>query len=69
MEFQFLTIEEQKSFEWIYQHLPVNLETVAKEEAEAIRKAKLEEDEYYFDDEEDFSSEKMEILNQLRRNK
>ncbi len=43
-------------FEWIYQHLPVNLETVAKEEAEAIRKAKLEEDEYYFDD-EDFSSE------------
>ena len=44
-------------FEWIYQHLPVNLETVAKEEAEAIRKAKLEEDEYYFDDEEDFSSE------------
>ena len=44
-------------FEWIYQHLPVNLETVAREEAEAIRKAKLEEDEYYFDDEEDFSSE------------
>ena len=44
-------------FEWIYQHLPVNLETVAREEAEAIKKAKLEEDEYYFDDEEDFSSE------------
>ena len=28
-------------FEWIYQHLPVNLETVAREEAEAIKKEKL----------------------------
>lgn len=49
-------------FEWIYKHLPVNLETVAKEEAEAIKKAKLEEDEFYFDEDEDedYSSEENE---------
>ncbi len=42
-------------FEWIYQHLPVNLETVAKEEAEAQKK--LREENFDFDDDEDFSSE------------
>ena len=42
-------------FEWIYQHLPVNLETVAKEEAEALRKQR--EDNFDFDDDEDFSTE------------
>ena len=42
-------------FEWIYQHLPVNLETVAKEEAEAIKRER--EANFDFDDEEDFSSE------------
>ena len=42
-------------FEWIYQHLPVNLETVAKEEAEALKKEK--EDNFDFDNDEDFSSE------------
>ena len=42
-------------FEWIYQHLPVNLETVALEEAEALKKQR--ESDFDFDDEEDFSSE------------
>ena len=42
-------------FDWIYQHLPVNLETVALEEAEALKKEK--EANFDFDDEEDFSSE------------
>ena len=42
-------------FEWIYQHLPVNLETVAREEAEALRKQR--EEDFDFDDEEDFSAE------------
>ena len=42
-------------FEWIYQHLPVNLETVALEEAEALKKQR--EADFDFDDEEDFSSE------------
>ena len=42
-------------FEWIYQHLPVNLETVAREEAEALRKQR--EENFDFDDEEDFSAE------------
>lgn len=42
-------------FEWIYQHLPVNLETVAREEAEAQKK--LREENFDFDDDEDFSSE------------
>lgn len=41
-------------FEWIYQHLPVNLETVAREEAEALRKQR--EEDFDFDD-EDFSAE------------
>lgn len=42
-------------FEWIYQHLPVNLDTVAREEAEAIKKQR--EENFDFDDNEDFSSE------------
>jgi GTP-binding protein len=42
-------------FEWIYQHLPVNLETVALEEAEALKKQR--EENFDFDDEEDYSSE------------
>lgn len=42
-------------FEWIYQHLPVNLETVAREEAEAQKK--IREENFDFDDDEDFSSE------------
>ncbi|MGD9623249.1 MAG: ribosome biogenesis GTPase Der [Arcobacter sp.] len=42
-------------FEWIYQHLPVNLETVAREEAEALRKER--EENFDFDDEEDYSLE------------
>lgn len=42
-------------FEWIYQHLPVNLDTVAREEAEAIKKQR--EENFDFDDDEDFSSE------------
>ena len=42
-------------FDWIYQHLPVNLDTLANEEAEALRKARLEDPDY--DDEEDYSSE------------
>lgn len=42
-------------FEWIYQHLPVNLETVAREEAEALRKQR--EEDFDFNDEEDFSAE------------
>lgn len=42
-------------FEWIYQHLPVNLETVALEEAEALKKQR--EENFDFDDDEDFSSE------------
>ncbi len=40
-------------FEWIYQHLPVNLETVAKEEAEALKKARMEEEDYWEEDEEE----------------
>ena len=39
--------------EWIYQHLPVNLETVALEEAEALRKAREDE----FDDDYDYSKD------------
>jgi GTP-binding protein len=42
-------------FDWIYQHLPVNLDTVALEEAEALKKQK--EQNFDFDDDEDFSSE------------
>jgi GTP-binding protein len=42
-------------FEWIYQHLPVNLETVAREEAEALRKER--EENFDYDDEEDYSLE------------
>ena len=42
-------------FEWIYQHLPVNLETVALEKAEDLKKQW--ESDFDFDDEEDFSSE------------
>ena len=42
-------------FEWIYQHLPVNLEKVAREEAEALRKER--EENFDFDDEEDYSLE------------
>ncbi|BAK70822.1 ribosome biogenesis GTPase Der [Aliarcobacter butzleri] len=47
-------------FEWIYKHLPVNLETVAREEAEALKKQR--EENFEFDDEEDFSSEGIESL-------
>lgn len=47
-------------FEWIYKHLPVNLETVAMEEAEALKKQR--EENFEFDDEEDFSSEGIESL-------
>ena len=47
-------------FEWIYQHLPVNLETVAREEAEALKKQR--EDDFDFDDEEDYSSEEIENI-------
>ena len=46
-------------FEWIYKHLPVNLETVAREEAEALKKQR--EENFEFDD-EDFSSEGIESL-------
>jgi GTP-binding protein len=49
-------------FEWIYQHLPVNLETVAREEAEALKKAR--EDDFDFDVEEDYSSEEDETTNE-----
>ena len=42
-------------FDWIYNHLPVNLETVANEEAEALKKARMEDPDY--DDEEDYSNE------------
>ena len=42
-------------FDWIYNHLPVNLETVANEEAEALKKARMEDPTY--DDEEDYSNE------------
>lgn len=42
-------------FDWIYQHLPVNLDTVAREEAESLKKQK--EENFDFDDDEDFSSE------------
>ncbi len=49
-------------FEWIYQHLPINLETVAKEEAEALKKAR--EDDFDFDVEEDYSSEEDETTNE-----
>lgn len=47
-------------FEWIYKHLPVNLETVAREEAEALKKQR--EENFEFDDEEDFSIEGIESL-------
>ena len=47
-------------FEWIYKHLPVNLETVAREEAEALKKQR--EENFEFDDDEDFSSEGIESL-------
>lgn len=47
-------------FEWIYQHLPVNLETVAREEAEALKKQR--EEDFDFDDEEDYSSEEIENI-------
>lgn len=46
-------------FEWIYQHLPVNLETVAREEAEALKKQR--EEDFDFDD-EDYSSEEIENI-------
>jgi GTP-binding protein len=49
-------------FEWIYQHLPVNLDTVAQEEAEALRKQR--EEDFDFDDEEDYSSEKIENISE-----
>lgn len=42
-------------FDWIYQHLPVNLETVALEEAEALKKQR--EEDFDYDDDQDFSSE------------
>ncbi|BAK73386.1 MAG: ribosome biogenesis GTPase Der [Arcobacter sp.] len=54
-------------FEWIYQHLPVNLETVAREEAEALKKQR--ENEFDFDDEEDYSEEEQEISQQEIINK
>lgn len=47
-------------FEWIYKHLPINLETVARKEAEALKKQR--EENFEFDDEEDFSSEGIESL-------
>ena len=42
-------------FEWIYQHLPVNLETVALEEAEALKKER--EANFDFDDDYDYSKD------------
>ncbi|MDY3199931.1 MAG: ribosome biogenesis GTPase Der [Arcobacter sp.] len=54
-------------FEWIYQHLPINLETVAREEAEALKKQR--ENEFDFDDEEDYSEEEQEISQQEIINK
>ena len=47
-------------FEWIYKQLPVNLETVAREEAEALKKQR--EEDFDFDDEEDYSLESNEDL-------
>lgn len=41
-------------FEWIYQHLPVNLETLALQEAEALRNERKNDLDY---DEEDYSSD------------
>lgn len=46
-------------FEWLYNKLPINLETVAKEEAELLKKQR--EENFDFDDEEDFSSEGIEL--------
>ena len=42
-------------FEWIYQHLPVNLETVALEAAEALKKER--EANFDFDDDFDYSKD------------
>lgn len=49
-------------FEWIYDKLPVNLETVALQEAELLRKQKEENFEFDDFDEEDFSSEEIEPI-------
>ena len=42
-------------FDWIYQHLPVNLDTVAREEAELLQKQR--EEAFDYDDNQDYSSE------------
>ena len=42
-------------FDWIYQHLPVNLDTVAREEAELLQKQR--EEAFDYDDDQDYSSE------------
>jgi len=42
-------------FDWIYKHLPVNLDTVAQEEAELLQKQR--EEDFDYDDNQDFSSE------------